>query len=253
VSAYYNENEPYCVEWLRNLIAAGLIAPGDVDDRSIKDVRPDDLRGYTQCHFFAGIAGWSLALRMAGWDDARPAWTSSCPCQPFSGAGKGLRQSDERHLWPHQARLIRECRPATIFGEQVDDAIAAGWIDDVFADLEAETYACAADVLPACSIGADHERQRIFWVADTASERRAGLLRNQPRIGAGEARKRKATALDSPCSAFERRGNEGVGEPAFFVSNDGLSNQVGRLRAFGNAIVPEVAAEFIAAYMEAAA
>ena len=167
MSAYYNENEPYCVEWLKSLIREGLIADGDVDARSIKDVQASDLNGYAQCHFFAGLGGWSYALRLAGWPDDRPVWTGSCPCQPFSSAGKGLRQSDERHLWPHWAGLIREQRPATIFGEQVDEAIAAGWIDDVFHDLEAEAYACAADVLPACGVGTDHERGRLYWVADT--------------------------------------------------------------------------------------
>lgn len=63
--AYYNEIDPYAAQWLRNLIAAGHIAPGDVDERSIADVRADDLVGYTQCHFFAGIGVWSHALRMA--------------------------------------------------------------------------------------------------------------------------------------------------------------------------------------------
>ena len=79
--AYYNENNRFAAQWLRNLIAAGEIAPGDVDDRSITEVRPDDLRGYTQCHFFAGIGGWSAALRLADWPDDRPVWTGSCPSE----------------------------------------------------------------------------------------------------------------------------------------------------------------------------
>jgi hypothetical protein len=111
VKAYYNEIDPYAAQWLRNLVAAGHIAPGDVDERSIVDVQPDDLRGYTQCHFFAGIGGWSYALRLAGWPDDRPAWTGSCPCQPFSAAGKQRGSEDERHLWPAFFRLISECRP----------------------------------------------------------------------------------------------------------------------------------------------
>ena len=64
--AYYNEIDPYAAQWLRNLIAAGHIAPGVVDERSIEDVHPSDLRGFEQCHFFAGIGVWSLALRRAG-------------------------------------------------------------------------------------------------------------------------------------------------------------------------------------------
>ncbi len=74
-AAYYNEIDPFAAQWLRNLIAAGHIAPGEVDERSIEDVTPDDLRGFTQCHFFSGIGVWSHSLRLAGWPDDRPVWT----------------------------------------------------------------------------------------------------------------------------------------------------------------------------------
>jgi DNA (cytosine-5)-methyltransferase 1 len=57
--AYYNEFNPAAAAWLRELIVRHLIAPGDVDTRSITEVQPDDLRGYAQCHFFAGIGGWN--------------------------------------------------------------------------------------------------------------------------------------------------------------------------------------------------
>ena len=88
MAAYYNEFDPFAAAWLRGLIKTGQIAAGDVDERSITEVTADDVRGYTQCHFFAGIGGWSYALRLAGWPDTRPVWTGSCPCQPFSHAGK---------------------------------------------------------------------------------------------------------------------------------------------------------------------
>ena len=126
---YYNEIDPYAADWLRTLILVGLIAPGDVDTRSIEDVTPNDLHGYDQCHFFAGIGGWSLALRLAGWPDDRPVWTGSCPCQPFSAAGKGKGTADERHLWPAWHWLIDQCRPGVIFGEQVEAATRHGWLD----------------------------------------------------------------------------------------------------------------------------
>lgn len=163
--AYYNEIDAYAAQWLRNLIAAGHIAPGDVDERSIVDVRADDLRGYAQCHFFAGIGVWSHALRTAGWDDDRPVWTGSCPCQPFSNAGKGQADEDARHLWPEWFRLIQEFGPAIVFGEQVSAAIRIGWLDDVFASLEEMDYACGAIDFPASSVGAPHIRQRTYFVA----------------------------------------------------------------------------------------
>lgn len=176
MAAYYNEFDPNAAAWLRELISAGLIAPGDVDERSISDVSPDDVRGYTQCHWFAGVGGWSIALRMAGWGDDRPVWTGSCPCQPFSAAGKRKGVADERHLWPEMFRLIRECRPAVTLGEQVEAAVRLGWVDGVRADLEGEGYAFGFHVLGAHSVGAPHIRQRIFWVAESTSARftRAG-------------------------------------------------------------------------------
>jgi DNA (cytosine-5)-methyltransferase 1 len=136
VTAYYNEFDSYDAEWLRNLIKAGAIAPGDVDERDIKDVMPGELMGYTQCHFFAGIGGWPRALRLAGWPDDRPVWTGSCPCQSFSAAGRGKGFADERHLWPYWFHLIRVCRPSTIFGEQVASKLALSWLDLVQDDLE---------------------------------------------------------------------------------------------------------------------
>jgi len=172
MTAYYNEIDPYAAQWLRNLIAGGHIANGDVDERSIADVKADELRGHTQCHFFAGIGGWSIALRLAGWPDDRPVWTGSCPCQPFSAAGAGKAFSDERHLWPAWFSLISECRPPVVFGEQVEAAVGWGWLDAVFSDLEGAGYACGAAVLPACSVGAPHIRNRLWFVADSDTSRR---------------------------------------------------------------------------------
>ena len=119
MSARYNDSDSFCAQWLCNLINAGHIARGEVDRRDVRDLVPEDLQGHAQCHFFAGIGGWSYALRLAGWPDARPVWTGSCPCQPFSQAGQRKGHEDERHLWPAWARLIRECRPGVVFGEQV--------------------------------------------------------------------------------------------------------------------------------------
>ncbi|MBG2633824.1 DNA cytosine methyltransferase [Klebsiella michiganensis] len=165
-AAYYNEIDPFAAQWLRNLIAAGHIAPGEVDERSIEDVTPDDLRGFTQCHFFAGIGGWSYALRLAGWPDNRPIWTGSCPCQPFSTTGKGAGFSDDRHLWPAFGWLIKQCRPQRIAGEQVAGGRADPWFDLVQNDVERMGYAFGLTPFPAAGIGSPNERERAYWVAD---------------------------------------------------------------------------------------
>lgn len=173
---FYNEHNSKAAAWLCELIRQGLLPDGIVDERSIVDIKPSDLTGYNQCHFFAGIGGWSLALQLAGWPSNRPVWTGSCPCQPFSTAGKGLAQADERHLWPVFFNLIKECRPQHVFGEQVASAIGKGWLDGISADLETEGYACGATVLGAHSVGAPHIRQRLYWVADAEYQQRQGCL-----------------------------------------------------------------------------
>lgn len=189
-AAYYNEIDPFAAQWLRNLIASGHIAPGEVDERSIEDVTPDDLRGFTQCHFFAGIGVWSHSLRLAGWPDDRPVWTGSCPCQPFSAAGKGDGFADERHLWPHFFHLISERRPQHVFGEQVAAGNANTWFDLVQADLEGMGYAFGLVPFTSAGIGAPHIRERAYWVAHASSgryDRRTEAAGQEARAGAGIA------------------------------------------------------------------
>jgi len=249
MSAYYNERDPFAAAWLRELIRAGLIAPGDVDERSIADVQPEDVRGYTQCHFFAGIGGWSYALRLAGWSDDRPVWTGSCPCQPFSAAGKQEGGADDRHLWPHWARLIRECRPVTIFGEQVESAIAHGWLDLVCDDLEREGYAVGAACIPAAGVGAPHLRQRLYFVAEQARPDTDSREANRGHFCMpvwGERGEKNHEAPSNPPRAVW------ANQPRPPVLADGVPASVDVVCGYGNAIIPELAAEVIAAYMECA-
>ena len=302
MSAYYNEIDPYAAEWLRNLIKQGHIADGVVDDRSISDVRPEELFEFTQCHFFAGIGIWSRALRGAGWADERPVWTGSCPCQPFSGAGKRAGDSDERHLWPHWNHLIQECRPSTIFGEQVASKDGLGWLDLVQTDMEAKDYAFGAFDLSASGFGAPHIRQRLWFVADTDNAGSQGWIPRGPdqeredqhghagRNGAthigvgntdlhdgrhgdraltsdGQARVEHGSAsasdgMDRGPSGktnghwrdadwlFCRDGKWRPVEPNTCPLVDGAPSRVGRLRAYGNGIVPQVAQGLIESYME---
>lgn len=168
--AYYNEVEPDNCDWLRELIARGVLPDGDVDGRSIRKVSPDDLRDYDQCHFFAGIGTWALALRDAGWADDRPVWTGSCPCQPFASPGKKKGFDDERHLWPTWNDLIDERRPPVIFGEQVASPDGLTWIDLVQSDLEDKDYAIGKFDLCAAGVGAPHIRQRLYFAADAFGE-----------------------------------------------------------------------------------
>jgi len=268
--AYYNEIDPYAAQWLRNLINAGHIAAGDVDVRSIADVRADDLRGYEQCHFFAGIGGWSLALRLAGWADDRPVWTGSCPCQPFSEGGKRAGFQDERDLWPAWFNLIRKRTPSIIFGEQV--AGATIWLDRVFADLEDQDYAVAAAVLPACAVDAPHRRDRLWFVADAEGICGGGDITQREAEGrafdgwSGEATSPAAVADADRCDGFWWSGTLQVGRnalqgqatvggdapatqwrigPGISLLADGIPARVAKLCALGNAIVPQVAAAFI--------
>lgn len=200
MAAYYNEIDDFSCAWLRELIRRGLIADGVVDNRSIVDVRAEDLREFTQCNFFAGIGVWSYALRLAGWSDSRPVWTGSCPCQPFSTAGKQRGSEDERHLWPAFFRLISECRPSTVIGEQVAGAAGLAWLDHVCADLEDSDYAVAAANIGAHSVGAPHLRQRLYWVADAErgnAERQRFDMGTAQGSGEAEAWQRERIRVDA--------------------------------------------------------
>lgn len=249
-AAYYNEFDKKAAAWIRELIKKGYIADGDVDERSIKDVKPDDLRGYSQCHFFAGIGGWSYALRLAGVPDDFQVWTGSCPCQPFSVAGKQLGILDERHLWPAFRDLIRERRPPICFGEQVASKDAVAWIDGVCNDMEGLGYAIAAARLNALPF-TEHERKRIYFVAANANGIRISRLVTT--CGFVQARQRGARGKEDLQSIIDRPFEHGSGwsKPLLRAGDDGISERVVGLRGAGNAIVPQVAATFIQASLEA--
>jgi len=244
MTAYYNDNDAFAVRWLKQLRKNGHISKGLIDARSIKEIEARDLEGYERCHFFAGIGGWDLALQWAGWPDDLEVWTGSCPCQPFSGAGQQLGEADERHLWPELFRLIQECRPSVVFGEQVASAAGYRWLDGVLGDLEAQGYACGKADIPAASVGAKHFRHRLWYVAHTDGarlERLHGTRRGEP-----------VQPVEAPFP-----GDDWQADPEVLRAIDGFSNRLDRpplykerIRALGNAIVPQVGAEFIRSWME---
>lgn len=203
---------------IRQFMVDGLIPHGDVDTRSILEVTPNDLKPYTQCHFFAGIAGWTFALQRAQWPADRPVWTGSCPCQPFSSAGRQKGKEDERHLLPAWLNLVRQCRPASLYGEQVASAIAHGWLDDVYQGLEAEGYAVGAAILPACSVGAPHKRDRLWFVAHTAIPRplsrpHTGIHRGEESAGTWHGEPERCGAAGSDMADATDTGLSQWGEP----------------------------------------
>jgi DNA (cytosine-5)-methyltransferase 1 len=213
--AFYNEIEPYLCVWLNNQIAAGIIPPGRVDGRDVRDLSPDDLVGFRQVHLFAGVGGWAYAARLAGWPDGAELWSASCPCQPFSVAGKRAGTDDPRHLWPDVFRLVGARRPAVLVGEQVAAAVGQHWLDRVFADLESLGYACRAIVIPACAVNAPHRRDRLWFVAHTHDARLQGFSGD---VAGAEARWRGADG--SVAEAGVRDGACAVGDA------DGLGGQV---------------------------
>lgn len=317
---YYNDSDPFVCRWLRNLIDAGLIPDGVVDNRSILEVQADDVRDFTQVHLFCGIAGWPLALKLAGWPSDRPIWTGSCPCQPFSVAGKRRGAADSRHLWPEMYRLIGECGPATVVGEQVASKDGRVWLAGVRADLEALGYGVGAADLCAAGVGAPHIRQRLYWVADSNSRRREQCNENQRpvsiadeggglvhadaperlgdandegpqrrRFDLGEHANQRTIRSSGELSGLGDSGgtrrqsgqlaaetgpqqNAAIAAGSGHWSNydlvpclDGKTRRVesgvqplahgvparmGKLRAYGNAIVPPLAAEFLKAFMQ---
>lgn len=329
MKAYYNEIEPTAILWLRAAMDAGIITPGKIDDRPIQEIRPADVAGFQRVHFFAGIGGWDIALNLAKWGDSE-VWTGSCPCQPFSSAGKQKGKADDRHLWPIWYSLIRESKPPVLFGEQVSSAIAHGWLDDVYQGLEAEGYAVGSAVLPAYSVGRPHKRDRLWFVAeselcrlereqiarsagvqcavDVTPEPREPVGAHCPEFVANAERQQDHKEQQRP-STHERKGGanmfsgcgvdskqicdvgnaneqgleggirEGIQggsprlaeprnecwlecpdgksrliEPSIRLLVDGLPGRLrnAALHGYGNAIVPQVAAEFIGAYMEGA-
>lgn len=209
--------------------------------------------------------------------------TGGFPCQPFSGAGKRKGTSDDRHLWPEMRRVIQEFAPSYIVAENVRGilSIDSGMVfESVCTDLEALGYEVQPFVIPACAVGAPHRRDRVWIVAHTKHESTRDTERG--RIDEGASTRATRSNTDAPNSSSLRRngGNvdrEGVqredgsrretrtsDQPAWKDDwpqvaarlcrvDDGLPSGVPRprgwrnaaLKAYGNAIVPQVAEQIL--------
>lgn len=247
MKSYYNEFSPFPAQWLRNLIRDGILEEGVVDERSIEFISGDEIAGFKQFHAFCGVGGWPIALQKAGWPEEVPVWTGSCPCQPFSTAGKQTGTADERHLWPEFLRLVKENRPPHIFGEQVsgrkvtgklfaprawerlesedrraaEEADSEAWFHHVQTDLEKIGYIVGHCVFPAASVGSPHARQRLYWyaqyVGDSADSgqgrREAAAVQRDGSKRAGE-QKRPEQAGELPW------GSEGLGTAGRVADRD---------------------------------
>lgn len=172
--------------------------------------------------------------------------TGGFPCQPFSAIGKRGGAGDDRYLWPEMLRVIRECRPTWVVGENVTGIIRME-LDTVLTDLEDEGYAIRSFVIPACGLGAWHRRERVWIVADNVG---AGLERHPWNVdGGGQSGRVEAGAARSitPSSLPRDTGRLWADEPGVARMVHGVPDRVDRIRAVGNAIVPQIAEQIFRA------
>ncbi len=195
------------------------------------------------------------------------------PCTPYSQLGKQRAQEDPRSLWPEMFRIIKECRPTWVVGENVTNLIKLG-LDEILDRMEDQNYSTRTFSLPACAVGAPHLRQRLFLIA--YNETLANTNSNDGRGRCGSKPSQRETRLESRRSGQQRpladpdrqRRCRQRGETQLQVGSsfDGLSRWVSgdwergvprlekkqemrkeKLKSLGNSIVPPLAAEIMEA------
>ncbi|WP_025852796.1 DNA cytosine methyltransferase [Paenibacillus ehimensis] len=164
------------------------------------------------------------------------------PCQPFSSSGLRRGKADDRHLWPEVKRLLEEVRPRWFIGENVAGHITLG-LDEVLADLDDIGYAAQSFSIPSIAVNADHERERVFIIANTERSGRTGVLCPELATNEEPYPHWATNALDARSHPIPRM-EQSLGEPSLFRSDDGLPDRMDRslisprLKALGNAVNP---------------
>lgn len=153
------------------------------------------------------------------------------PCQPHSVAGHRRGGGDDRDMWPDTMRLVREIRPRWFVGENVPGLLSTIY-DNVLLDLEGTGYEVETFLMGADAFGAAHRRQRVWIIAHAAGERMEGMR---------AARLKISHALDWPLVPIRDSDGQWQVEPDLWRTANGIPGWMDRLRALGNAVVPQIA------------
>ena len=159
--------------------------------------------------------------------------TGGYPCQPFSVAGKKKGSEDSRNLWPEMFRVIKQSRPAWVVCENVYGHIRLG-LDGVLLDLESEGYSTRTFIVPACSVGAQHRRDRVWIVANTNSFRIQRMPKKQV------LQKRQIQGRQSFQQIKNIREMFNKPEAGLCRSLHGIPNGVDRIKSLGNSVIPQI-------------
>lgn len=180
------------------------------------------------------------------------------PCQPFSVAGLQQGIHDSRHVWPEMFKTVQRMRPTWVVAENVKGHIALG-LDDVLRDLERTGYTARPFVIPACAIGANHTRERVFVVAYATNDGRYDGSRSGCTVAANDNEKEgQNEAGDAERCSRVRAGVDrycaetwgGRTKPGIRRIHNGVPNRMDRLKSLGNAVVPQQAYPIFAAIAE---
>ncbi len=168
------------------------------------------------------------------------------PCQPVSLAGQARGAADERWLWPEFARVLGVLRPRFVVLENVPGLLTADGgrlFGGVLADLAALGFHVEWHCIPAAAFGAPHLRYRVIAVgyADRCGLTRLDREGAQSTFGCEAMANAPGARLEGPRQGRIRQSDWWATEPKLGRVAYGVPNRVDRLRALGNAVVPQLA------------